>query len=157
MLARLSLWIGGIHVSQAVETQLEVRWGECDPAGIVYHPVFIDWFSVARMHFLSENGIRYMKDFHDHGITVVVTDVNCKYVQALRAEDQIRVIARLVECSRSRLMFRYDVLTSTGELSARGTTKHAFVKNGLIRPVNLEKAAPELWRRVNELPLSQLE
>ncbi|GMA56383.1 hypothetical protein GCM10025858_08860 [Alicyclobacillus sacchari] len=107
--------------------------GECDPAGIVYHPSFIDWFSIARMHFLSENGIRYMTDFHDAGITVVVTDVSCHYARALRAEDQVAVSARLLELSRTRLCFAYEVLTAEGELSAAGQTRHAFVVNGSIR------------------------
>lgn len=138
---------------ERVATSLEVRWGECDPAGIVYHPVFIDWFSIARMHFLSENGIQYMSEFHDTGITVVVTDVSCKYVQALRAEDKIDVCAKLTHCSRTRLAFEYDVLKD-GELCAHGETRHAFVKHGVIQPVNLHKASPELWARIVSLPVS---
>ncbi|KRW92845.1 thioesterase [Alicyclobacillus tengchongensis] len=139
---------------ERVTTALEVRWGECDPAGIVYHPSFIDWFSIARMHFLSANGIRYMTDFHDAGITVVVTDVSCHYARALRAEDQIEVSARLLELSRTRLCFAYEVLTADGELSAAGQTKHAFVANGSMRPVNLARVAPQLWNRLAQLPTS---
>ncbi|WAH38335.1 acyl-CoA thioesterase [Alicyclobacillus dauci] len=139
---------------EAVETRLEVRWGECDPAGIVYHPAYIDWFSVARMHFLSENGIQYMDTFHVAKIHLLVTDVACKYIKALRAEDQITVVARLVERSRARLMFVYDVLNDAGEVCATGHTRHAFVQDGSNKPVNLEKAAAELWAHVSALPVS---
>ncbi|WP_067620901.1 acyl-CoA thioesterase [Alicyclobacillus acidiphilus] len=139
-------------MAETVSTRLEVRWGECDPAGIVYHPSFIDWFSVARMHFLAEHGIQYMREFHDTGITIVVTDVACKYILPLRAEEHIEIVAKLVECSRTRLHFEYDVLKSDGSLSARGSTRHAFVKHGVIQPVNLQKASPELWTRIASLP-----
>ncbi|WP_062307030.1 acyl-CoA thioesterase [Alicyclobacillus sendaiensis] len=138
---------------ERVVTTLEVRWGECDPAGIVYHPSYIDWFSIARMHFLKENGIRYMNDFHDRGVTVVVTDVGCHYRKALRAEDVVRVTAGLVEMTRARLAFRYEVTDAQGELCAWGETRHAFVDRDTLRPVNLAKFAPELWRRLAALPV----
>ncbi|SIT13731.1 acyl-CoA thioesterase [Alicyclobacillus vulcanalis] len=138
---------------ERVVTPLEVRWGECDPAGIVYHPSYIDWFSIARMHFLKENGIQYMSDFHDRGVTVVVTDVACHYRRALRAEDLAHVCAALVEMSRTRLAFRYDVTDAAGELCARGETRHAFVDRNTLRPVNLEKFAPALWARLKQLPI----
>ncbi|AEJ44210.1 acyl-CoA thioesterase [Alicyclobacillus acidocaldarius] len=139
---------------ERVVTTLEVRWGECDPAGIVYHPSYIDWFSIARMHFLKENGIHYMNDFHDRGVTVVVTDVACHYQKALRAEDTAHVTARLVEMSRARLAFRYEVTDGAGDLCAWGETRHAFVDRDTLRPVNLAKFAPELWGRVADLPVT---
>jgi acyl-CoA thioester hydrolase len=137
-----------------VETKLEVRWGECDPAGIVYHPAYIDWFSVARMHFLSENGIKYMDSFHDNGVDVIVTDVACTYKKALRAEDEISVIARLTELSRSRMMFEYEVLNALGDCCASGHTRHAFIDTGSRKPVNLAKAIPEVWSHLGHEPVS---
>lgn len=142
---------------ERVVTTLEVRWGECDPAGIVYHPSYIDWFSIARMHFLKENGIRYMADFHDRGVTVVVTDVACHYQKALRAEDTAHVTARLVEISRARLTFRYEVIDGSGDLCAQGETRHAFVDRDTLRPVNLAKFAPELWGRLADLPVTSVD
>ncbi|MFB5192031.1 acyl-CoA thioesterase [Alicyclobacillus fastidiosus] len=141
-------------MTTAVETKLEVRWGECDPAGIVYHPAYIDWFSVARMHFLSAYGVHYMESFHDGRIQVVVTDVTCKYVKTLRAEDQIVVVARLVEISRARMKFAYEVFDDSGATCAKGYTRHAFVEHGTMRPVNLQRTAPELWEKLTVLPLS---
>ncbi|WP_206832212.1 acyl-CoA thioesterase [Alicyclobacillus fructus] len=142
---------------ERVVTTLEVRWGECDPAGIVYHPSYVDWFSIARMHFLKENGIHYMADFHDGGVTVVVTDVSCHYRKALRAEDIAHVSARLVELGRTRLVFRYEVTNERGDLCAWGETRHAFVDRDTLRPVNLAKFASGLWERLAQLPISPLD
>jgi acyl-CoA thioester hydrolase len=141
-------------VLESVETKLEVRWGECDPAGIVYHPAYIDWFSVARMHFLSGNGIKYMDSFHDNGVDVIVTDVTCSYKKALRAEDEILVIARLNEVSRSRMMFEYEVRNASGDCCAVGQTRHAFIDTGSRKPVNLAKAIPGVWGQLEQLPVS---
>ncbi|MCL6444016.1 MAG: acyl-CoA thioesterase [Alicyclobacillus sp.] len=137
-----------------VSAPFEVRWGECDPAGIVYHPAYIDWFSVARMHVLSEYGIRYMRDFHDQGIVVVVLGVQCQYRKSLRAEDNITVEAWLRHLSRTRMGFGYRVLNEQGEVCAEGETEHAFV-DVHNRPVNVAKRRPELWDVLSRLPVSE--
>lgn len=137
-----------------VTTTLEVRWGECDPAGIVYHPAYIDWFSVARMRFLKANGVSYMAEFHDRGIVLVVLEAQCRYVKTLRAEDEVSIEARLAARSRARIALEYEVKNHLGELCARGHTEHAFVDMATDRAVNLARKAPQLWELLNSLPLS---
>ena len=134
-----------------VTTELEVRWGECDAAGIVYHPVYLDWFSVARMHFLRDNGVSYMKSFHDNGIVLVVLGTGCTYKKTLRAEDVVRIEARMAELSRTRLRMEYQVWDEAGHLYGEGFTDHAFV-DGKNHAVNLAKRAPTLWDLLSSLP-----
>ncbi|EPZ53090.1 acyl-CoA thioesterase [Alicyclobacillus acidoterrestris] len=141
-------------MATTVETKLEVRWGECDPAGIVYHPAYIDWFSVARMHFLSAYGVHYMETFHGGDIQVVVTDVACQYMKALRAQQEITVVAQLDELSRVRMRFSYQVFDASGALCAKGHTRHAFVEDGSIRPVNVQRVAPAVWQKLLALPVA---
>ncbi len=134
-------------------TELEVRWGECDPAGIVYHPAYIDWFSVARMHFLRDNGIVYMETFHDHGIVLVVLEAHCRYRKTLRAEDHVRVEARMRKLTRTRIEMVYRVVSADGELCAEGETHHAYVDEH-NHAVNISKRSPELWFLLQKLPVS---
>jgi acyl-CoA thioester hydrolase len=136
-----------------VSTQMEVRWGECDAAGIVYHPVYIDWFSVARMNYLKENGVPYMKQFHDSGIVLVVLEANCKYVKTLRAEDVVRVDARLSALSRTRMRLEYAVFDAQNNLCAQGTTDHAYVDMETQKAVNVAKRTPALWNNLQRLSI----
>jgi acyl-CoA thioester hydrolase len=130
-----------------VTVELEVRWGECDPAGIVYHPVYFDWFSVARMRFLRENGISYMESFHDNGIVLVVLDVGCQYKKTLRAEDKVFIETRMAVLSRTRIRMRYQVWNEHHELCGEGFTEHAYVdEQG--KAVNIAKRTPDLWNRL---------
>jgi len=142
-------------MASTVTTTLEVRWGECDPAGIVYHPAYIDWFSVARMHFLKENDVSYMQSFHDAGIVLAVLEASCRYRQTLRAEDEVQIEARLVDRSRARLAFHYRVLGPTGVLCAEGRTEHAFVEMATNKAVNAKRKAPLLWDQLCRLVLSE--
>jgi acyl-CoA thioester hydrolase len=131
-------------MGSVVTTEFEVRWGECDAAGIVYHPVYIDWFSVARMRFLKENGISYMESFHDNGIVLVVIDVQCKYMKTLRPEDKAQVSARVSQLTRTRIALQYQVHDDSGELCAEGRTEHAYVDISTNRAVNIAKRCPSV-------------
>ncbi|MBX5436003.1 MAG: acyl-CoA thioesterase [Alicyclobacillaceae bacterium] len=135
-----------------VRTELEVRWGECDPAGIVYHPAYLDWFSVARMRFLRANGISYMTSFHDEGIVVVVVGASCRYRKPLRAEDLAVVETWWRYVTRTRFGFSYRVYNGDGDLCAEGETEHAFVdERG--KPINLARRAPGLWEKLRAIPV----
>lgn len=131
-------------MQEVVQTKLEVRWGECDAAGIVYHPVYIDWFSVARMHWLKANGVNYMESFHDNGVVLVVLGVQSRYLKTLRAEDLVIVEARLVKLTRTRIEMAYRVLNEQGELCTEGMTEHAYVDEH-NRAINVAKKSPALW------------
>ncbi len=134
-----------------VKLELEVRWGECDPAGIVYHPVYFDWFSVARMRFFRENEVPYMESFHDNGIVLVVLDVGCHYKKTLRAEDKVFIETTMAVLSRTRIRMQYRVLNEQHELCGEGFTEHAYVdEQG--KAVNLAKRTPELWDRLKIVP-----
>lgn len=134
-------------------TELEVRWGECDPAGIVYHPAYIDWFSVARMHYLRDNGISYMETFHDNGIVLVVLEAHCRYLKTLRAEDNVRVETRMAGLTRTRIHMVYEVFNEQGGKCAEGETHHAYV-DADNKAVNIAKRQPKVWSKLQELPVS---
>jgi acyl-CoA thioester hydrolase len=137
-------------MSGIVTAELEVRWGECDAAGIVYHPVYFDWFSVARMKFLRENGISYMESFHDNGIVLVVLDVGCKYRKTLRAEDKAFIETRMAVLSRTRIRMSYQVSNEQHELCGEGFTEHAYV-DAQGKAVNIAKRTPVLWDKLQTI------
>ncbi|MCL6637343.1 MAG: acyl-CoA thioesterase [Alicyclobacillus sp.] len=143
-------------MDHAVTTPFEVRWGECDPAGIVYHPVYFDWFAVARMRFLREHGVSYMESLHDRGLVLVVIDVQCQYFKSLRAEDKAWVDASLHMLTKTRLAMQYVVRNERGEVCAQGRTEHAYVDIASQRAVNIAKRAPDVWEVLQKLPRVQV-
>lgn len=124
--------------------EFEVRWGECDPAGIVYHPNYLDWFSVTRMHLFRNHGAPYMTSFHDNGVVLVALGVECEFRKVVRAEELVRVTAELLDLTRTRMSIHYRVINDSGEVVATGRTRHAFVDTRQ-RPINVAKRSPELW------------
>lgn len=129
----------------------DVRWGECDPAGIVYHPNYLDWFSVARMRLLADYGLPYMTSFHDNGVVLVVLEATCSFKKVVRVDDHVSVRATLTDLSRTRMSVLYKVVDAAHQTCAVGHTHHAFVDLLDHAPVNVAKRCPQLWEKLSAL------
>lgn len=120
-----------------------VRWAECDPAGILYHPRVFDWFSEARVAWLAAQGMSYYETFRPRGIELLVLACRADFHRPARPGDRLTVRVRAGQLTPTRINFHYQV-EREGTVVSSGTTEHVFVRDG--KPVNLRKAEPELFR-----------
>lgn len=84
----------------------QVRWDECDPAGIVYTPNFVDyavdtgrlfWRAIARHEFGSENGC---------GLNLPVKQLSSVFHAPLACDDRFQMRARIVRVGTSSFAVR---------------------------------------------------
>jgi acyl-CoA thioester hydrolase len=124
------------------QMMVTVRWAECDPAGILYHPHVFDWFSEGRVAWLAARGLPYYEAVRPRGIELLVLSCRAQFHRAVHPGDQLTVGVWAEGLTPTRVTFQYRVLRD-GVVVASGTTEHTFVHAG--RPVNLRKAAPDLY------------
>ncbi|MDD4767988.1 MAG: thioesterase family protein [Desulfotomaculaceae bacterium] len=137
---------GGITNRQ----ELEVRWGDCDAAGIVYYAKYFDLFTDGRVALLKKINIPYQKFFHSQGIVVVVVEATCRYRKSLQPEERYFLKTTLSRLSRSRMIFDYVITSAENEqLAAEGRTVHAFVDD-TGKPFDIKKKYPQLWSQLQE-------
>ncbi|BDG62385.1 acyl-CoA thioesterase [Caldinitratiruptor microaerophilus] len=137
----------------AVDREWEVTWGDCDPAGIVYNPRYLEWFTLGRITYLRKWGVPYGEAFRAAGVEAVVYEAHLRILRPSRPEDRVLIRTWIAELSRSRLRFSYQVLDPDGQVLAEGYTTHAYV-DASGRPFDLAKRAPALWERLSRLPVS---
>ncbi len=138
-----------LNISHSQE--LEVRWGDCDAAGIVYYVKYFDWFTDGRVALLKHINIPYQKSFHEQGITVVVIEATCRYRKNLKSEENFILWTKLARFSRTRMIFDYIITKPDNEqVVAEGRTVHTFVDNA-GKPFNIGKNYPELWEKLSAL------
>lgn len=131
--------------------EMEVRWGDCDPAGITYYVKYFDWFSDGRIELFRQIGLPYMAFFHQQGIFLVAVEASCRYRHALKPEEKIVLETRLSNLTRARLEFKYRVFKKEdGILAAEGTTYHAYV-DAEGKPFDVKKRNPLLWEKICRL------
>jgi len=104
---------------------VRVYFEDTDAGGVVYHSQYLNFFERARTEMLRAMGISQTELKEKHGYIWVVLDINVKFRQAARLDDELLVTAQLQWVKGVRQGFRQeitrksdDVLVATAELSA---------------------------------------
>jgi 4-hydroxybenzoyl-CoA thioesterase len=91
---------------------VEIEFGDCDPAGIVYYPNYFRIFDEATTHLVDEAlGMKkreWMKKYGIAGIPAV--DASAKFLQPSRFGDEVIVESMVLELGRSSFSIRHRLL-----------------------------------------------
>ena len=130
--------------------RMRVRYGETDRMGRVYYVHYFDWFTDGRTELIRRMGLSY-RQLEDQGVFLPVLEATCRYLRPVDYDDELELEVRLERLTPTRMDFAYRLrLATTGQPVAEGATRHAFIdRRG--KPVNLRKARPEVWRRLEPL------
>lgn len=95
----------------AFRTPLHVRWGDLDPAGIVYYPRFMHFCHVAMEEFFRDAvGIDYPKLLREHRIGFPVVHLETEYHRPLRYGDDLEIEVSIPRVGGSSVSWRYRFL-----------------------------------------------
>lgn len=128
--------------------------------GIVHHANYLVWMEVARVEFCREAGFRYRDLERDHGILLVVTEANCRYLSPARYDDEIEITTTIAKATRRALTFEYEMRRSAEDSNtagdqhrriATGTTRHIF----LNRQMHLA-SLPVQYRKMLGIPENEV-
>jgi 4-hydroxybenzoyl-CoA thioesterase len=125
-------------------TEITVRFGDCDPAGIVYYPVFFHYYHIALEEFFAARcGITY-HDLREHerlGFPTVKSEA--EFFVALTDGDKVTVEMDVLRVGHSSVTFVYRLMRD-GQLCARAVNVNVCLDMDARRGV----AIPEKYRRV---------
>ncbi len=136
-------------LSHAIEVQ--VRFNEADPLGIVWHGHYIRYFEDGREAFGKEYGIGYMHFFKEN-VVVPIVHTECHYKKPLKFGDTVVVESTYHPCKAAKLIFSYK-LYKKGDTAtvATGTTTQVFLDKDsqtllLNNPVFFQQ-----WKHLHQL------
>lgn len=132
------------------EWQSEVRWAECDAAGIIYHARVLDWFSEGRIVWLRDHGLDYYDVLRSAGIDLLVKSANVTFHHSLRPGDPVHLGIVVETVTPTRVTFRYRVeVPDVPKIAAiEGMTEHAFVMEGRAR--RMDRLAPDIFHHLEQ-------
>jgi acyl-CoA thioester hydrolase len=105
--------------------ELRVRYGECDPQGIVFNANYLLYFDVAFTELWRE-GIGPWQEMVDRGIDAVVAEANARFRAPARYDDVLELRARVTRLGTTSITTEIDVLRD-GELLVEGRLQHVIV------------------------------
>ena len=108
-------------------SEIQVRFNEADPLGIVWHGHYIQYFEDGRESFGKQFGISYL-DVYKNGFTTPIVKVVCDYKKPLRYGDTILIETKYIPSDAAKLEFTYKLFKKeSGELVATGSTTQIFL------------------------------
>ena len=107
--------------------EVNVRFNEADPLGIVWHGHYIRYFEDGREAFGNKYGIGYL-DFYHKNFIIPVVNIECSYKRSLKYGEKVIVETRFIPCDAAKLKFDYHVYNAgKGELVATGSSVQVFL------------------------------
>jgi 4-hydroxybenzoyl-CoA thioesterase len=111
----------------AFRSQLKIRFGDIDRAGIVYYPRFMHYFHVALEEFFADElGIEYHALVDDHRIGLPTVHLQTDFSKPFSYGDNIEVEVRILNIGRTSITFGYRVFKK-GESDPRITGRNVTV------------------------------
>jgi len=121
--------------SNYLSVRVQVGWGDCDPAGIVFYPRFYAWMDTVSHVLAREMGVARESMLPPSvdllGFPVVGTQA--QYLTPARMDDTLEVRAWVARVGRTSLSLRHEILRIELDGSetpvARGREDRVFISN----------------------------
>ena len=120
--------------------ELRVRYGECDPQGIVFNANYLLYFDVAFTE-LWRVAVGPWQEMVERGLDAVVAEASLRFRSPARFDDVLQLEARVTDLGTTSLTTRIDVLRD-GALLVEGRLRHVTVDTS-----TWEKTAVPEWVR----------
>jgi acyl-CoA thioester hydrolase len=106
--------------------EIEVRFSEMDPMGVVWHGNYLLYFEDGREAFGREFGLGYM-DFFNNQVMAPIVHLECDYRKSLRFGERAVIETNYVYTESAKIIFNYTIRSmATGEVMATGTSTQVF-------------------------------
>jgi acyl-CoA thioester hydrolase len=105
--------------------ELRVRYGECDPQGIVFNANYLLYFDVVFTE-LWRAAVGPWEEMVARGVDAVVAEANLNFRSPARFDDQLQLRARVAQLGKSAITTEIDVMRGE-ELLVAGRLRHVCV------------------------------
>jgi len=140
--------------------QIQVRYVECDPMGVVHHSSYLPWMEMGRTELLRAVGMSYAA-LEAEGVFLVVTKAEIKYRRPLKYDDLIEIRTTVDKASKVKLHHSYEIAlierlgkspdTSDPSVPSDGVCAVATTELACVGTDGRPKALPEWLTNRNPL------
>jgi acyl-CoA thioester hydrolase len=138
-------------VAAPLSYELRVRYGECDPQGVVFNANFLAYFDIGITE-LFRAAFGSYKAMVDRGVDFVVAEAGLRYRRPAHFDDELTVEVAVTRLGTTSLTTSYRVMRD-GEVLVDGTLRHVLIdlKRLLEREPDTKATIPN-WMREELAP-----
>lgn len=129
-------------------TEIEIRFSDCDPLGIVWHGNYFKYFEDGREAFSEKHGFDFMH-FYNQGYITPLVNVHVDFKKPLRYKDVAHIETIFRNTEAAKIIFDYVIRLGSkdGEVMCKGSTTQVFVHKDSM---NLSLLLPDFiidWKK----------
>lgn len=111
--------------------KVNVEFGDCDPAGIVYFPNFFRWMDAASRHWFVARGVPTWRECEQRWgvIGTPIVDAHSKFMKPALYGEQLWIDTTVAEWRRSSFVQRHRIWRGP-DLLVEGTEVRVFAARG---------------------------
>ncbi len=116
---------------------LRVYWEDTDAGGIVFYANYLKFFERSRTEWLRAKGISQQALKEATGGMFVVSDVQVRYIQSARLDDELLVTTSLLAAGRASMTIHQQALLTTAAgpvLLCEATIRAGWVDANSLKP-----------------------
>ncbi len=119
--------------------RVDVQFGHCDPAGIVFYPNFQRWMDESSLAFFMACGVPPWRELvKTRGIVgTPLLEIHTKFLKAVTYAETIEVHTNVEEWSKKTFRHRH-IIKRNGEVMCEGTETRAFVRKHPDNPDRIQ-------------------
>jgi len=128
--------------------RLRVRYGECDPQGVVFNAHYLAYFDIGITE-LFRTAFGSYQTMIDRGVEFVVAEAALRYHRPAHFDDELAVEVAITRLGTTGITTSYRVLRN-GDLLVDGTLRHVLMT--LVEREPKTKTAIPDWMREGLIP-----
>jgi 4-hydroxybenzoyl-CoA thioesterase len=122
--------------------QLDIAWGDCDPAGIVFNPRFFEFFDAGTWQLFDlALGVKPHELAAAYGIIgMPLVDARANFIKAVKFGDAVEIATRATKFGRSSFEIEHR-LSVGGELHIEGAETRVWAAKDPADPAKIKGVA----------------
>jgi acyl-CoA thioester hydrolase len=117
---------------------LRVRYGECDPQGVVFNANYFTYFDVALTELWRE-AVGPYTEMVAAGVDMVVAEARARYLAPARFDDELAIEVAVAQLGTTSMVTSIQVLNDS-TLAVEGEMRHVFIDAGTSEKVEMPAA-----------------
>ena len=124
---------------------VQLQWGECDPAGIIFYPTYFRWFDAATWSMFAAAGYHAKRMRAEH-LAMPLVSAECQFKSPAQQEDRCEVHSRIVRWGGKSFVVKHQVQREDGTLLAEGSETRVWgrYENGPGSPMKGQTISEDL-------------
>ena len=107
---------------------IQISWGHCDPAKIVFYPNYFIWFDQSTHHLFDKAGANMGDLMDQYGVVgLPIVDAHAEFIYPSKYGDEIEVTSWISEWSAKTLIVTHEI-HNNGLLAVKGTEVRVWAK-----------------------------